>query len=306
MIESLGFRHELQEADVGGQVATDTGPVRGGGGQRVGQVGALALTGSWIDRRDASALGLAGGYYQGAQGGTSIAVNTFSFGASDALGVTNSQQYQGWEYTGSRVASTISREALITAATLGTAQVARGGSQTALYTYQGLQGMNAARSGYAIGHGSYRVSQGDNWGFMEIAGGGLSLTGGLTLAASNPTLNSIGGFGQSSSGLTQRFVNWWNMGAEGDAAFQQLTYTDKFKYTVGLKSLPDSEFKLLQNMNAIERGSELLKDPLHAFNPHFKQITSLLNTGPDPATRLYVPWTSLFFGNSSASLSEKP
>jgi RHS repeat-associated protein len=128
---------------------------------------------------------------QGFNGGRQIVANTFTFGGSDALGLTASRQFQGPDYTASRVPSTVGREALITAATLGSAQLARGGSMAALYTYRGLQIANAGRSGYAVGTGVNQVANGNKWGYLSIAGGSLGFAGSLSYAVANPALNSF-------------------------------------------------------------------------------------------------------------------
>jgi len=137
---------------------------------------------------------LLGGFSEGWSGGREILANTFTFGGSDALGLTASANYQGWEYTSSRIASTVGRESLIGAATLGSFQMARAGSQGALYSYQGLQAVNAGRSGWAFGTGVDQVSQGNNWGYLNIAGGSLGLAGGFTMAGIAPELNALGSF----------------------------------------------------------------------------------------------------------------
>ncbi len=64
---------------------------------------------------------------EGAQGGASILANTMSFGGTDKIGLTNSEQYQGREYDASRFAAMVSREALLAAIT-GGAAAARGGA----------------------------------------------------------------------------------------------------------------------------------------------------------------------------------
>ncbi len=69
------------------------------------------------------------GAAEGAKGGGSIALNTFTFGGSDKLGVTNSDKYQGPDYAKARVAAVVSREAFITAGTLGVGQLASGGAR---------------------------------------------------------------------------------------------------------------------------------------------------------------------------------
>ncbi len=133
--------------------------------------------------------GMFSGGAQGFQGGASITANTLSFGGSDYAGWTNSGQYQGSEYTFSRISSTIARESLITAATLGTAQLARGGSQAAYYSWQGLEVVNAGRSGYSVGTGAVQISNGDYvGGGLNVLGGGLGLTGSFYSALNAPVM----------------------------------------------------------------------------------------------------------------------
>jgi len=61
---------------------------------------------------------------RGLGGGTSITAKTLTFGRSDKLGWTDSSQYQGGAYTGTRVLATTGRELLVTAAGLKLAAVA--------------------------------------------------------------------------------------------------------------------------------------------------------------------------------------
>jgi hypothetical protein len=158
---------------------------------------AVAAQTGWDDFFRAQWQGNVAGL-QGARGGASIAANTFTFGGTNYVGLTDSNQYQGSAYTGSRVASTISRETLITAATLGTAQVARGGVAGASWSARlinagassqrihnasrtvatGLTAYDLGSGGYHVGQGAMRVYEGDRWGWLEIATGGLQLGGG--------------------------------------------------------------------------------------------------------------------------------
>lgn len=67
-----------------------------------------------------------GAFGEGARGGSSVMANQLSFGGTDRIGWTESQQYQGADYDATRVFGTISREVGLTALTLGSAQLARG------------------------------------------------------------------------------------------------------------------------------------------------------------------------------------
>lgn len=82
------------------------------------------LLGNNYDDPDSEILSAAA---EGLQGGGSILVNTMSFGGSDKIGLTNSEQYQGPAYDASRFCATVSREALL-AALSGGASAARGGA----------------------------------------------------------------------------------------------------------------------------------------------------------------------------------
>jgi len=93
-----------------------------------GQVAGVVLGQGIIDRRDASLGRVLGASGHGLQGGVSITANTFSFGGTDFVGLTDSTRFQGAEFTASRVFSTISREGFFTAATLGTGQLIRAGA----------------------------------------------------------------------------------------------------------------------------------------------------------------------------------
>jgi len=174
--------------------------------------------------------GINASYYEGLGGGASITANTLSFGGSDAIGITQSGQYQGWEYTWSRGLSTVGREAAIAAVTLGTFQAARLGSEGALYGYQGLQVANAGRSGYAIGTGIDQVSQGNNWGYLNIAGGTLGLAGGFTMTAIAPELNA--GVQTMRQGVAQNFYQAAGF-SQADAAshFQGMDFSQSVRIT---------------------------------------------------------------------------
>ena len=62
------------------------------------------------------------GAAEGLIGGLSIIGNSFSFGLSDNLGWTDSTQYQGWEYTASRISAGIGTGAAYSAVGAGVAQ----------------------------------------------------------------------------------------------------------------------------------------------------------------------------------------
>jgi hypothetical protein len=149
------------------------------------------------------AAGWARGLGEGAGGGALNTANVLTFGGVDAAGdyVMGSDDWRVWrdgaDYASGKVAATIGREVLITAATLGTAQIARGGvagsswsarvinaGASSRHVYQasraasaGLTVYDSISGAYHIGHGVNEVYDGNHWGWLEIAGGGLSIFG---------------------------------------------------------------------------------------------------------------------------------
>lgn len=111
----------------------------------------------------------------------SILANTFSFGATDALGWTDSSQYQGWEYDASRLSANIARGATTGAATAGLGTLAAGGSTAAQVGYGTVLAANAATGGYQVGSGINSVADGNYLtGAGQIIGGGLSIAGSIS------------------------------------------------------------------------------------------------------------------------------
>jgi len=102
--------------------------------------------GSYSDSDWALVKELPGAFVETAPGSVSILTNTFTFGGSDYVGLTNSNQYDSPIYDGARVAAVISREALITAVTMGSAQIARGGACAIEGTSWSVRAINAARA----------------------------------------------------------------------------------------------------------------------------------------------------------------
>ena len=103
-----------------------------------------------------------------------------TFGGTDALGWTDTASYEGSEYTASRVAATVARESLITAATLGVGTAARGGSAAAQTAYKGILMTEAATGGYQIGKGGVQIAEGDyGAGTLNVVAGGLRVGGSI-------------------------------------------------------------------------------------------------------------------------------
>ncbi|MEN6663400.1 MAG: RHS repeat-associated core domain-containing protein, partial [Phycisphaerae bacterium] len=273
----------------------------------------------WSGYREGAAYGL--------KGGSSILANTLTFGGTDALGWTDSESFQGTSFTVSRVASVVAREAIITALTLGTAQIARGGvqgaswgvrainyvaqsgkaRQAALYAYQGLQAVNVARSGYSVGEGIIDCSQGrPGAGALKIVGGALGVTGSLTQALTAPTLNSVLGMTRLKPGA---LFSWWNKGSAGsftggasDSFYEGATLWQQLKASLGGKSLPDKAFDPLAKVAAgLDRGNKMLSRGLvrsigNFIRIHPVQIGRNWNSGADFALRAYTPGLSLWIG----------
>jgi filamentous hemagglutinin len=114
---------------------------------------------------------------QGARGGASIAASTFTLGETDRAGWTNSAQYQGTAYDISRASARVGRNALI-----GAGVVATGGllipASAAPYATAVGSGMALGYGADELGTGLGRISEGDYWGFEDVANGGLGLTAG--------------------------------------------------------------------------------------------------------------------------------
>src|SRR5205814_123797 len=136
---------------------------------------------------------------QNLQGSGSILANTFSFGLSDYMGWTESDHYQGWAFTAARIGAGIARETTLFLLIGGAAQAARAGSGIGLAAFQTLQMIQGGRSGYQIAEGIDRVSNGDKWGYMELAGGVLGGAMAITPFGSFPSFGlgfaRQGGFG---------------------------------------------------------------------------------------------------------------
>ncbi len=114
--------------------------------------------------------GAASGAKDGYRAGNEIVANELSFGLTDRVGLTDSQQYTGGAYDFSRGSATLAREVGLTALSGGTATAASSGSRGALAMNRGLQAFGSGRS---IMAGSSQISEGD------YAGGAVSLTFGV-------------------------------------------------------------------------------------------------------------------------------
>jgi hypothetical protein len=120
------------------------------------------------------------GAEEGAKGGASIYFNTVSFGATDSLGVTDSTQYQGSDYSGARVVSLVTRETLMIVGT-GGAGAATTASRATLYAGRAFNAIDKTRDAAAIAQGVKQVAQGDSSGYQNIILGAAGI-GAVTVA----------------------------------------------------------------------------------------------------------------------------
>jgi len=178
------YRLRYYDPDLGAFISRDPlgtwgDPLNGGNGSLyVGHA-----PGTWVDPwglyswyTDPEVWGSFGG---GCRGGASIVSSTLSFGGTDAIGLTNSDQYAGPEYTVSRVSSTVSREALLFAATAGMSTAAQGGSAVARYGLTGVTAVDLATGAHSVGSGAGYISEGEYVrGGFELGAGALGLAGG--------------------------------------------------------------------------------------------------------------------------------
>jgi hypothetical protein len=130
------------------------------------------------------------------EGSSDIILNTFSFGGADAIGLTESVQYEGAGFDAARISAGISREAAVGLVTGGSSVLASGTgamARAAMAVNTGMRVVNAGRSGLAIGSGINRVASGDSGGWLDVGVGllsvGTNIAGGTRLGG---TLNTIG------------------------------------------------------------------------------------------------------------------
>jgi len=124
------------------------------------------------------------GAAEGHAGAWNVVGSTLTFGGTDALRVTESESYQGGAYRITRISATVSREALIMAATAGLGNMANAGR----FGYRGAQIYRHARnvmglsgSAYGMYHGVDTVVAGvkkvrycdNSWGYVDITFGAL-------------------------------------------------------------------------------------------------------------------------------------
>jgi RHS repeat-associated protein len=120
------------------------------------------------------------GFREGLGGGLSILANTFTFGATDMFGWTDSASYVGSEYSVSRFAATAARESVIALATLG---IGSSGSAAAQATYKGILAVEAATGGWQVGTGAQQIYGGDyEAGALNVVAGGLRVAGSIVNA----------------------------------------------------------------------------------------------------------------------------
>ena len=124
----------------------------------------------------------------------------------------------------------------------------------------------------------------------------------LLFSVSGPATGANSDFWQSSlaaktgsGGPLTNLKNWWNAGAENDAAWRALPLKDKVFYEVGQKTLPDGVWQKYANLDPVARGRALVQDQgwLGALKPQgggWKLgAGETLHTGPTPLIRWAVP-----------------
>ena len=140
----------------------------------------------------------------------------------------------------------------------------------ALYSYQGLMAVNTGRSAYSLGEGSYRVSQGDNWGYLEAAGGALGLGGSALTVALSPELNAIGRTAaKSATQLEFDFVN--NLGNPKFVLYKASEFNPSMlrpgEYKLNLPWLRNEALDWAQNQQALQRAMNI-GNPIREANPN--------------------------------------
>jgi uncharacterized protein RhaS with RHS repeats len=117
------------------------------------------------------------------RGGVSVTASTLTYGLTDKANLTQSGKYHGAEFTASRVLATVSREALVTAATAGIGQAAQAGNATAQLAQKGLLAYEAGSGGYDVGSGTVKIAQGETKeGAIQMLGGALRVAGSVANA----------------------------------------------------------------------------------------------------------------------------
>ncbi|MCM8625539.1 RHS repeat-associated core domain-containing protein, partial [Accumulibacter sp.] len=167
---------------------------------------------------DGGAAAVWSGAKEGAAGGLSHTVNSATFGATDAVGVTNSTAHQGQEYAVSDAAGKVASAALIAAGGVvaGEALAALTTSSSTTLAAVGeagttlLNGVEAAQSIESVAEGAARIAQGDlAGGTLEAAGGLLGLKGGgkTATAAAKGEQAAKEAAGQGAKGGTYKLVD---------------------------------------------------------------------------------------------------
>ena len=136
---------------------------------------------------------------QGAIGGASIDANTLSFGLTDHIGVTNSNQYQGGAFGYARALANLGRDGLVAAGTGGTAAL---GDWLGARLGLGL-GARAFTAGLGSGSSNLGVNTLDNIESDQKASRGwwYALIGGFAAGAIPFKLGGV---------RAARGANWWD------------------------------------------------------------------------------------------------
>lgn len=114
---------------------------------------------------------VAGAAASGAGEGVQIAANTYTFGAIDSLGITDTSQMNESYHDASRVAVTISRDAAIAAVGAGAAQAAANGGRAANVVSKGVEAYDTVQDGRDIATATAAAASGDPTAIIAVAGG---------------------------------------------------------------------------------------------------------------------------------------
>ena len=97
------------------------------------------------------------------------------------------------------------------------------------------------------------------------------------------------------TGVLSRAKNWWHRGSKNDAYWRSLSLKDKAYYEIGQKTLSDSTFARLGNLDPVARGRVLVAEQgwFRAMVPESPGLVlgagRTLGTGPTPLVRWFAP-----------------
>ena len=136
---------------------------------------------------------------------------------------------------------------------------------------------------------------------------GSSLPG-MGKPISMPTFGSYAKVAPGKPGMFSKAKDWYYKGAENDAAWRELTATDKLYYEIGQKTFNSAEkFGPYANLDAVARGRAYVKDFgwYKAIVPEKAGVKlgigTTFETGPTPAFRWLLPRAAVTGGVGTAT-----